>query len=280
DLNLPEWRCGRFLGQFMMPVEGPTTTGEDRHAPAPESPMKKFRALPLVLILFLSIIPAWSQDPTVYITASGAKYHALGCAYLKKSSIPIPLSEAIAHHFEPCSVCHPPKPDPQPEPPKLTANSDLYRVDLAEVATSSTADLSRMLPAHVSKHVDGDTVHVTIANPPPGIRPEETIRLLGVDTPETVDPRKPVQVFGKEASDFTKIRLLGKEVLLAFDWDLRDNYGRLLAYIYLPDGTCFNATLLQEGFGRAYLQYPFHFLEEFRSLDRTARESRKGLWGL
>ncbi len=209
--------------------------------PAPEYTVKKFRTLPLVFILFLSIISAWSQDPTVYITTFGAKYHALGYAYLKKSSIPIPLTEAIARHLKPCSVRRPPKPNPQPEPPKLTANPDLYRVDLAEVASSSTADLSCMLPAHVSKHVDNDTVHVTIANPPPGIHPEETICLLGVDTPETVDPRKPVQVFGKEASDFTKIRLLRKEVLLAFDWDLRDKYGRLLAYVYLPDGTCFNA---------------------------------------
>ncbi len=158
---------------------------------------------------------------------------------------------------------------------------DLYRVDLPLPASSSAAaDLVRMLPALVTKHVDGDSVRVTIADPPTGIHSIETIRLLGVYTPETVDPRKPVQIFGKEASDFTQNRLVGKDIFLAFDWNLRGAYGRLLAYIYLPDGTCFNAALIREGYGRAYLVYPFHFLEEFRILDRTARKSRKGLWVL
>ncbi len=250
----------------------------------------------VVSILMLAVLcaSAWASDPTVYITKTGAKYHVSGCISLRKSSIPILLSEALALHYEPCQLCNPPRETrgdsttttlSQPPlsllPPMPSSPPDLYRVDLPPPATSSAAvNTVRMLPARVTKHVDGDTVHVTIADPPAGLHSSETIRLLGVDTPETVDPRKPVQIFGKEASDFTENRLLGKEVLLAFDWDLRDAYGRLLAYIYLPDGTCFNAELIREGYGRAYLVYPFHFLEEFRNLDRKARESRKGLWGL
>jgi micrococcal nuclease len=250
----------------------------------------------VVSILMLAVLctSAWASDPIVYITKTGAKYHVSGCISLRKSSIPIPLSEALARHYEPCQLCNPPRETrgdsppttpsqpPLPLPPSMPSSTpDLYRVDLPPPATSSAAvNIVRMLPARVRKHVDGDTVHVTIANPPAGIHSSETIRLLGVDTPETVDPRKPVQIFGKEASDFTQNRLLGKDIFLAFDWDLRDAYGRLLAYIYLPDGTCFNAELIREGYGRAYLVYPFHFLEEFRILDRTARKSRKGLWGL
>jgi micrococcal nuclease len=67
-------------------------------------------------------------------------------------------------------------------------------------------------------------------------------------------------------------------VFLAFDWDLRDRYGRLLAYIYTEPGVCFNATLISEGFGHAYLQYPFQFMEEFEALEREARQQKRGLW--
>jgi micrococcal nuclease len=136
-----------------------------------------------------------------------------------------------------------------------------------------------MTQAEVVSHVDGDTVRVRIANPPAGLGAVETIRLIGVDTPETVHPSRPVEHFGKEASDFTKARLLGKTVYLAFDWDLRDRYGRLLAYIYSADGDCFNADLVREGYGHAYTRFSFQFLEEFRALEREAREAKRGLWG-
>jgi micrococcal nuclease len=127
--------------------------------------------------------------------------------------------------------------------------------------------------------VDGDTVRVRIASPPEGLNVVETIRLLGVDTPETVHPNRPVEAFGREASDFTKSRLLGKRVYLAFDWDLRDRYGRLLAYIYTSDRGCFNAELIREGYGHAYTRYPFQFMEEFRALETEARRTKRGLWG-
>ena len=65
---------------------------------------------------------------------------------------------------------------------------------------------------------------------------------------------------------------------LAFDWDLRDRYGRLLAYIYTADGDCFNAALIREGYGYAYTRYPFQFMEEFRALEQEARNARRGLW--
>jgi micrococcal nuclease len=136
-----------------------------------------------------------------------------------------------------------------------------------------------MAPAEVIGHVDGDTVRVRIVNAPGEVGAVETIRFIGVDTPETVHPSRPVERFGKEASDFTREGLLGKPVYLAFDWDLRDRYGRLLAYIYTGDGRCFNARLIQEGYGFAYTRFPFHFMEEFRALERQARAEKRGLWG-
>lgn len=137
----------------------------------------------------------------------------------------------------------------------------------------------KLLPVKVVENVDGDTVKVSIYAPPAGLMELETIRMIGVDTPETVHPQKPVERFGKEASDFTKNQLLGKTVFLAFDWDLRDKYGRLLAYIYLPDGACHNAELIRAGYAHAYTEYAFQFVEEFRDLERYARENQKGLWG-
>jgi micrococcal nuclease len=159
----------------------------------------------------------------------------------------------------------------------------LYRVNLPRadgesLARSSEADFSRMVPAVVSRHVDGDTVRLTIANPPPGLESAETIRMIGVDTPETVHPSRPVERFGREASDYTKSRLLGRQVRIAFDWDLRDHYGRLLCYIYTEDG-CFNAELIREGYAHAYTRFTFQFMDEFRALEQEARAARRGLWG-
>jgi micrococcal nuclease len=135
-----------------------------------------------------------------------------------------------------------------------------------------------MLPAEVVYSIDGDTIRVQISNPPPDLETEETIRMIGVDTPETVHPDKPVQNFGSEASAFTKEQLQGKQVYLAFDWDLRDRYDRLLAYVYTEDGTCFNARLIQEGYAYAYLYFRFQFMGEFASLEQAAKEQHRGLW--
>lgn len=154
----------------------------------------------------------------------------------------------------------------------------LYRVNLEEGITTVSADVTRMLEAKVVKHVDGDTVKVRIMNPPPGIKEEETLRLLGVDTPETVHPSKPVERFGKEASEYTKAVLLGTTVYLAFDWDLRDRYGRLLVYIYRAPSACFNAELLYNGYAYAYTKYPFEFMEDFKLYEKSAMERKAGLW--
>jgi micrococcal nuclease len=122
----------------------------------------------------------------------------------------------------------------------------------------------------VTRVVDGDTIVVA------GVG---TVRLIGVDTPETVDPRTPVQFFGKEASEFTRRMAQGKVVRLEFDTDRTDKYQRTLSYVYLPDGTFLNAEIVKQGYGHAYVQYPFKYLEQFRTYERQAREAGRGLWG-
>jgi micrococcal nuclease len=122
----------------------------------------------------------------------------------------------------------------------------------------------------VQRVVDGDTVVLETIG---------TVRLIGVDTPETVDPRKPVQAFGVEASRFLHTLLDGKRVRLEYDSDRTDKYRRTLAYLYLPDGTFVNREIIAQGYGHAYLNYPFRFMEQFRAAEREAREAGKGLWG-
>ena len=217
-----------------------------------------------------------AQSEIVYITNTGRRYHRDNCSSLANSKIAVSIIDA-SRSYSPCSVCNPPVIDIS----KIKRDSrELYRVNLAGIKKSDSADINRMLRAEVIGHIDGDTVRVIIPNPPEGLTVLEIIRFLGVDTPETVRPNQAVQHFAIEASDFTRNALLGRTVYLAFDWDLRDRYGRLLTYIYTGSGRCFNSTLIQEGFAYAYLRYPFQFMEEFELLEQGAKRQGKGLWAV
>jgi micrococcal nuclease len=234
--------------------------------------------IPLAGILFLS---QTAEENTVYVTNSGNRYHRENCRSLRRSKIAVVLEDAVKSGYSPCSICNPPVLPAGVSGAAETPDGggELYRVNTAALAGSAAADISRMVRAEVAGHVDGDTVRVRIPNPPAGLKVVETIRLIGVDTPETVHPSRPVEAFGREASEFTKTRLLNQPVHLAFDWDLRDRYGRLLAYIYTAGGRCFNAELVSEGYGHAYTRFAFQFMDEFRSLEQEARREQRGLWG-
>ena len=127
----------------------------------------------------------------------------------------------------------------------------------------------------VTKVVDGDTVKVLINNT------EETLRLIGIDTPESVDPRKPVQCFGKEASNKAKELLSGKKVRVEKDstqGDL-DRYGRTLAYIYSEDGLFYNKYMIEQGYAHEYTyNTPYKYQTEFKNAQKTAQANLMGLW--
>lgn len=127
----------------------------------------------------------------------------------------------------------------------------------------------------VTQVLDGDTIEVDMN----GAR--EKVRLIGVDTPETHDPRKQVQCFGKAASEFTKQLIGDKPVRLVADPESsnRDRYQRLLRYVYLPDNTLVQAEIIKQGYGFAYTSFPFDKSEEFRAYQAEARENNRGLWG-
>lgn len=136
-----------------------------------------------------------------------------------------------------------------------------------------TEDHSNDRAYRVLRVVDGDTIKIDYRGS------SESVRLIGVDTPETVHPRKPVEFFGKEASAFTKNLLLGESVYLRFGNEPRDRYNRLLAYVFrAPDGLFVNLEIIRQGYGHAYVKYPFEHMELFRHYERRARESGKGLW--
>lgn len=124
--------------------------------------------------------------------------------------------------------------------------------------------------------IDGDTFDV---NCPDGDYPHTRIRLWGVDTPETVRPEHRVEHFGPEASDRTKHLVLHKPVRLELlAHRTRDKYDRLLAYVYLPDGTLLNRELIAGGYGFADTRFDHPRQREFLRQQRQARRHKRGLW--
>lgn len=118
--------------------------------------------------------------------------------------------------------------------------------------------------------VDGDTL--VLAD-------KTKIRLIGVDTPETKHPTKPVEPFGPEASQFTKRTVEGRQVQVRYDRNKTDRYGRTLGYIYIGEW-CLNEELIRAGFSECITQYPFDkgMKARFLNAEAEARRARRGIW--
>jgi len=157
----------------------------------------------------------------------------------------------------------------------LLAVAAVLSVSAAEPQDRPRADFAAQSPYKVNRIIDGDTVVLLIDGK------ETTVRLIGVDTPETVHPTKPVERYGKEASRFLKNLLKGEDVYLEYEPgpSKTDRYGRLLAYLYrASDGLFVNLEIVRQGYGHAYTQYPFKYMDLFRKYEGKAREVGKGLW--
>ncbi|MCL4365721.1 thermonuclease family protein [Patescibacteria group bacterium] len=154
------------------------------------------------------------------------------------------------------------------------------------VPTSTNAPLAESLPtatasaytngeqALVTKVIDGDTIELADGR---------RVRFIGIDTPETVDPRRPVGCFGKEASNETKSLLTGKVVIMQKDVSETDKYNRILRLIYLPldngQKLFVNDYLVREGFAKVSTYPPdVKFADQFLEAERQARENNRGLW--
>lgn len=123
----------------------------------------------------------------------------------------------------------------------------------------------------VSRVIDGDTIE---------LENKEKVRYIGINTPETVDPRRAVQCFGHEASAKNKELVEGKQVTLVVDIEDRDKYGRLLRYVYLQDATFVNLELIKQGYA-SVATYPPNVahVDAFKAAEKSAREAKVGLWG-
>jgi micrococcal nuclease len=122
----------------------------------------------------------------------------------------------------------------------------------------------------VAKVIDGDTIELSDGS---------RIRYIGINTPETVDPRRPVQCFGKEASAANKSLVEGNYIRLVRDISDRDKYDRLLRYIYLEDGTFVNLTLVAQGYAQVSTYPPdIAHTKEFQAAQAEAKALGRGLW--
>lgn len=129
--------------------------------------------------------------------------------------------------------------------------------------------------ATVTKIVDGDTIHVVSGNT------TNTVRLIGIDTPEVVDPRRPVQCYGKEASQKLQELINKKKVYVTADASQseRDKYDRLLRYVWTEDGINVNEFMIREGYAYEYTyDVPYKYQQLFKEAQRGAQEKKIGLW--
>lgn len=149
-------------------------------------------------------------------------------------------------------------------------------IDVIEKDNSHKSD-THLEKGIISQHVDGDTIKVEFSG-----GKIETIRLLLIDTPETVKPNTPEQPFGREASDYIKERLI-KDTVVEIERGIieRDKYGRLLAYVY-KDGELINKELIEKGLARiAYVYEPnIKYLDELREAEKRARVQKNGIWSI
>lgn len=159
--------------------------------------------------------------------------------------------------------------------PKALVDKVSLTNNIAGEATSSTEIAKDTY--RVNRVIDGDTIEVLIEGEP------KTVRLIGINTPETVDPRRPVQCFGKEASNKMKELVDGKWVRLEKDVSDTDKYGRLLRYIFLPlengESLFVDDYLVRQGYANA-VSYPpdVKYYEQFKKAEEEARRQNLGLF--
>jgi micrococcal nuclease len=156
----------------------------------------------------------------------------------------------------------------QPSTPQVAA--------AAEVTATTTPPAGQANTYFVQKVVDGDTLDISINGT------TTRLRLIGMDTPEVVDPRKPVQCFGKEASAEGHKLLENQWIRLEYDAvaGVHDKYGRILVYVFLPDGTLYNEFMIRQGFAHEYDydNQKYKYRTRFQAAQTAAKSAQLGFW--
>lgn len=162
-------------------------------------------------------------------------------------------------------------------PPDVVSPETGYSEATQDRATRAPRDAQASLnpkgpTADVARVVDGDTIEVSLG------KRSLDVRLIGIDTPESVHPTVADECFGLAASRYTKLHLEGKRIKLTFDVERRDHYGRVLAYVWTSEGL-FNTQIVKDGFAQAYTVPPnVHHAARILRAQRAARRANAGLW--
>lgn len=158
----------------------------------------------------------------------------------------------------------------------LMSEIDKWEQYEEDIGSHLSSDIDVHGPYNVVRVVDGDTFVANID----GV--ETKVRLIGVDTPESVATGKNAYKNceeGKEASDYTKSLIENKSIMIEYDVDKDDNYNRMLAYVYLEDGTMLNKLLLEKGYARMMTIQPnVKYVDDFKEIQKNARENEVGFW--
>lgn len=217
----------------------------------------------LIVLIALTLLPLGIASVTAVFSPSSTQN--VQSQSVKKVNYPVvtenktvstPSNSLSAPQNTPANTSQSTPPNQSAQVENQTPNSNAQNADLKLV----------------TRVVDGDTIDVV------GVG---RIRMIGLDTPEVVDPRKPVQCFGVEASNKAKEILSNKKVRLEADPTQgdKDTYGRALRYVYLADGTLFNKWMIENGFAHEYTyNIPYKFMNEFKAAEKSAREANRGLW--
>ena len=163
------------------------------------------------------------------------------------------------------------------EPADRVDNENIADTQAASTGEEDTSDSTTPETSlyQVIRVVDGDTIDASIAGE------TERIRIIGLDTPETVDPRQTVECFGLEASAKAKEFLLNQQVRLEADptQGERDTYSRLLRYVFLADGRNYALEMIKQGYGHEYTyRVPHKYQQEYQQAENEARNAERGLW--
>ena len=223
------------------------------------------KLLRLLVSLFATIILAYGYDTFA---------HRSGCH--AAHSCPSDTGTYICGDTGNCSQCTDNEFCSNKKP--IVKTDEPTKIETTPASESKQSDSAIQTNALVTKTVDGDTLHAKID----GEADEVTVRLLGINTPESVDPRRPVECFGKEASKHAKELLEGKRIRLEADpqADERDKYGRILRKVMMENGKSFNTLMVSEGYATAYVSFPMdaNYKRELKKLEEEARLAKRGLW--
>lgn len=138
---------------------------------------------------------------------------------------------------------------------------------------NTNTELKGKEKVHVDRVVDGDTFVAKQGNK------NIKVRLIGVDTPETVKPNTPVQPYGKEASNYSKKTLTNKDVYLEYDKEKNDRYGRTLAYVWLDKDHMYNKELVEKGLAREkYFAPNGKYRDVFKKAQNEAKKNKVNIW--